>query len=230
MNDEFDLFARIPVRFERGKWVTRRGSALVAAHGTRAEFLISKDALPLLEGEPSREKESLRPFLSFGGKLLIALAVVDMERILPDLANKLVSPEEMKGKVAWEYVNSRPFTAAHFFPIVLGKPVLSQEADVPNFKGGLLLKTVGRTLSEIKPSEIQGMDGVGSRRAYSLNHALTILSEVYEVHRVSHTGNIFERIFYQEADGKWYPLEFLRHKYWDGPEKSLARAFWDRDA
>lgn len=45
----------------------------------------------------------------------------------------------------------------------------------------------------------------------SLNHAYTLLSERIELDRMSHTGNVYQLIFYKESDGKWYPLDKLRN-------------------
>ena len=45
----------------------------------------------------------------------------------------------------------------------------------------------------------------------SLNYAFTRLSEQYEPWRISHTGNIYDRIFYKENNEKWYPIDLLRN-------------------
>lgn len=45
----------------------------------------------------------------------------------------------------------------------------------------------------------------------SLNHAYTQLSELIEPERLSHTGNIYDLIFYKETNDKWYPLNKFRH-------------------
>lgn len=48
--------------------------------------------------------------------------------------------------------------------------------------------------------------------ASSLNHAYTLISEVFEPDCLSHTGNIFQRGYY--LDGKrWRPLSDLRSRY-----------------
>jgi len=45
----------------------------------------------------------------------------------------------------------------------------------------------------------------------SLNFAFTRLSEKYEPWRKAHTGNVYERIFYQEKNDRWYPLDVMRY-------------------
>lgn len=44
----------------------------------------------------------------------------------------------------------------------------------------------------------------------SLNHAYTLLSELIEPERLSHTGNIYDLIFYKEKNEQWFPLNRLR--------------------
>lgn len=46
--------------------------------------------------------------------------------------------------------------------------------------------------------------------ASSINNACTIISEAFEPKRKSHTGNVFEKCYYQEGDNIWYPLDYLR--------------------
>ena len=36
-------------------------------------------------------------------------------------------------------------------------------------------------------------------------HAFTLLSQMYEKHRISNTGNVYTRVFYQDRDQHWYP-------------------------
>lgn len=77
--------------------------------------------------------------------------------------------------------------------------------------------------------------------AGSLNHALTKLSERFETHRTSHTGNVFECVFYRRAleariappsqsdvltrrTHEWVPLEFLRREIEDTIELAVEQA------
>jgi hypothetical protein len=50
------------------------------------------------------------------------------------------------------------------------------------------------------------------REATSVNHAFTIASETYETKRLSHTGNVFERVFTEPTSGQWHTLGELRAK------------------
>ena len=64
----------------------------------------------------------------------------------------------------------------------------------------------------------------------SLNHAYTVLSELIEPQRSSHTGNVYTYVFYEESDGKWYPLRNLREKKHQKHQKhqKIAEKFWAR--
>lgn len=66
----------------------------------------------------------------------------------------------------------------------------------------------------------------GEQTAVSLNHAFTLLSERYEKHRLSHTGNVYERFFYEESDKRWYPLDDLRKGVLVGAERKLLSDAW----
>jgi hypothetical protein len=47
--------------------------------------------------------------------------------------------------------------------------------------------------------------------ARSLNHAFTLLSMKFETKRISHSGNVFARVYcYSEKRKEWHPLDELR--------------------
>jgi hypothetical protein len=65
--------------------------------------------------------------------------------------------------------------------------------------------------------------------ADSLNHAYTKLSERFERHRISHSGNVFEVVFYRRAlvasrTHVWEPLATLRQGVEDLIEQAVERA------
>ena len=54
---------------------------------------------------------------------------------------------------------------------------------------------------------------LNGRHAVSLNHGFTLLSERYETDRLSHTGNVFKRVFFfDEILQRWLPLEEQRSR------------------
>lgn len=51
---------------------------------------------------------------------------------------------------------------------------------------------------------------LGERRADSINHACTLLSEQFEPKRISHTTNVFHNVFIEEQSGRLLSLDRLR--------------------
>lgn len=47
------------------------------------------------------------------------------------------------------------------------------------------------------------------KTAVSINHAYSLISQAYEPHRVSHTGNVFAKVFFKKGEC-WRPLKDLR--------------------
>lgn len=100
------------------------------------------------------------------------------------------------------------------------------EAD--DSQGGLWLKVKGLARCELHGSTVKLPEGFDPVTAVSLNHAFTKLSECYEAHRLSHTGNVYERIFYQDRNGLWYPLDDLRRGVLVGAERALMVDVWQQ--
>jgi hypothetical protein len=60
----------------------------------------------------------------------------------------------------------------------------------------------------------------------SLNHAYTLISELIETNRQSHTGNIYKQVFYKESDEQWYPLDKLRNPNKLDIDTSIVSKLW----
>lgn len=69
-------------------------------------------------------------------------------------------------------------------------------------------------------------DGFREPVASRLNHAFTLLLPEYEIHRISNTGNVHTRVFYQDSDECWYPLDDLRHGVQAKVEWRLLNELW----
>lgn len=94
-------------------------------------------------------------------------------------------------------------------------------------QGGLWLKVKGLERCELSGSTVLMPNGFEPATAISLNHAFTLLSERYEKHRLSHTGNVYERFFYLDSDGNWYPLDDLRQGVLGDAERKLLASTWE---
>lgn len=210
MNDEFETFVRIPVHFENGAWVTETGRSLIAANGTTAEFVMPTGAVKKLWPERDICVLECAQFLNQGAALRIAIRVRHRDELKDALLKHLISPIDMMGRVEWGTVQGWHSTEAHFIEVVLGDPTTPQKEKFPDFSGGLMVKVRGTAIEEVIPSRFNLPEGISDKKPLSLNHAYTILSEIYEVHRASHTGSIYQTIFYQGADDCWYPLGLLK--------------------
>jgi hypothetical protein len=100
-----------------------------------------------------------------------------------------------------------------------------QQSLIPE-KGGLWLKLKGLEKCELVSSTVLMPDGFPEPTATSLNHAFTMLSREYEKHRISNTGNVYTRVFYQDRDDCWYPLDDLRRGVQAKVERTLLNELW----
>jgi len=58
---------------------------------------------------------------------------------------------------------------------------------------------------------------LNNQKANSLNHAYTLISQEFEKHRISHSGNVFKDIYYKkdekDKDDKWLPIDSFRDEF-----------------
>lgn len=127
--------------------------------------------------------------------------------------------------------SSVPAGTTRFERVTLGpcKPKSVQpELDGIRETGGVWLKLKGLERSELTCSTVIMSRGFEPAAATSLNHALTLLSQVYETHRISNTGNVYTRVFYQEKNDRWYPLNDLRTGVQAEGDRLLLSALWSQ--
>lgn len=210
MTKEFEKFVRIAVSFKNGAWVTSTGRRLTAVEGTSAELILPAEAGSKLWPEREVPARKLCQFLTPGASLMFALRVRQHESLTGTLLKHLISPHTMRGEVEWGSVKGWHSTEAHFIQITLGASTEKQRENAPGFMGGLLVEVRGNAIKVMDVSPFTLPEGVSDKKLLSLNHAFTILSEVYEIHRAAHTGNIYETVFYKGSDDRWYPLGHLR--------------------
>jgi len=56
------------------------------------------------------------------------------------------------------------------------------------------------------------MSTLKGAEALSVNHAYTLLSENFEKHRMTHTGNVFDQVYVQNKFQKWVQLKQFRDR------------------
>lgn len=128
-----------------------------------------------------------------------------------------------------------PIGTTHWERVQIGPPQKkkdTKQVDLVPETGGLWLKIKGLERCELSsstillPESFKRPDGISDRRVKSLNHAFTLLSQAYEQHRISNTGNVYTRVFYQDKDDCWYPLNDLRSGVQAKRERQLLYDAW----
>ncbi|WP_341667091.1 hypothetical protein [Alcaligenes sp. SDU_A2] len=133
------------------------------------------------------------------------------------------------GRWPKEDVYSLPLGTTRLERITLGPPKRNRVEGQPikdSERSGLWLKLKGLDRCELIGSTVLMPEGAAQSTATSLNHAFTLLSQQYETHRISNTGNVYSRVFYQERSGAWFPLNDLRMGVKVQGEKKLLDETW----
>jgi hypothetical protein len=197
--------------------------------GARCELIVSEHEISdpeLLEA--LRVKKAFK-ILDRGTKLLAMLSGSRSEQV-PSELRKWLLPDDFAYRhlgMWFERWDRRSFNR-NFVEIEIG-PADERQMKFPELEsGGLWLQVQGWRAVGLESSQIILPDCVPGGFATSLNHAYTLLSEVFEPWRISHTGNVYEQVLYQEGNGKWYPLYFLRDEKELEEGQSIAENHWSR--
>lgn len=122
-------------------------------------------------------------------------------------------------------VGTTRFERIHLGPLKKKLPE-DQTLDPQLTRGGLFLKLMGLERCELHGSTVLMPEGFSQPTATSLNHAFTLLSQAHEKHRISNTGNVYTRVFYEDRDKRWYPLDDLRMGVQAVGERHLLHGLW----
>ncbi len=209
----------LPVKMVNGQWEFLLGGAVPVKDGTVAELTVALDQITNADFAARVTVESTVKVLPAGSTLYVALS---------DRSSAMQSAKKFKDlAIDYEYF---PGDYARFIPITIGPPTEQQVRQRGLFdedkSGGLYLRQTGLDRTEILSSSIQMPVGFDPRFAQSLNHAFTLLSERYETHRLSHTGNVYTSLFYKESNDRWYPLDLLREGVRADAERQVIYAAW----
>lgn len=85
----------------------------------------------------------------------------------------------------------------------------------------LKIKFRGTKKPELMDCECR-IPSLSNIEAMSLNHAYTLISEKFETHRRTHTGNIYAEIYFLSSEEKLRPLDYLRSKFYRDFEYQLS--------
>lgn len=219
---------RVPVRFVDGIWECALGGAVPVKDGTEAELLVDRKFIGDKAFLEMMERKGRHKVFDEGASLLVCLTIKPESPISDTLRPLLKSYNSLRGTVATEFLDTwNPGTLA-FVEVHLGGPDDKQARLFETNRGGLWLITQGVEAVGLASTTILLPTAITDKPVASLNHAYTKLSETFETWRISHTGNIYTRVLYQERNGKWYPLDLLRNKALEKQEQEIAKGIWEK--
>lgn len=206
----------IPVKRVGDQWEFFYGGSVPVKDGAVGELVLSASQVTDKSFLKQLQQQALVKVLPEGTELWVALSDQTESKISAVQSELIDRSDFPAGTTRFESMFLGPvkknMTAGGLF----------EEAG----SGGLWLKVKGLDKTDLISSTIRMPAELGQKTAISLNHALTMLSERYETHRLSHTGNVYTRVFYQEGNGRWYPLADLREGVIANTERSLIADSW----
>ena len=218
---------RIPVRFVDGGWECAFGGAIPVWNDTVAELFVERTSISDIAFLERMVRKGMHKVLEEGTPLLVCLTIKPQYPPPGALGRLLKSYATLRGAIntsELDYWN--PSTLA-FVEVMLAGPDTKQARLFDTDKGGLWLITEGVEAVGLASTTISLPSEISVEPVSSLNHAYTKLSETFEIWRISHTGNIYTRVLYQERNGTWYPLDILRDKALEKQEQEIARSLWE---
>jgi hypothetical protein len=216
---------RIPVRFADGKWEFFFGGDIPAEEGAFGELLIAASRLKKGQFLDALIKDQVEPALQNGTELLFQVEVKPEARTtLPPRLWDLLLPIGGKDDIIADNQLLR------YTPGVsrVVKATLEAEPGAKAPLDQLCFVMRGAAIRGVTGAKVRLPEPLGSEKLMSLNHAMTFLSETFETHRISHTGNIYRSVFYQEGPGRWRPLQCLRDARSAAKEDEIAYGLWQR--
>ncbi len=204
----------LPVQRIHGHWEVLFGGDVPAREGSYAQLVIRAQSITDRKFRALLDQEIVVRVLEEGA--LLHVAISDHQGVFRDVEGR------HRIRVAPQYW---PGNSCGFAPVRIGPPARAS-MDIDPVRGGLWMRHIGLDRCELISSQILLPDRANNSHAVSLNHAFTQLSEQYETHRISHTGNVYERIFYEESSGEWYPLAQLRDGVRDRAERQVVAQAW----
>lgn len=213
---------RVPVRLVDGQWEYFYGWPVPVREGVVADLIVERSSITDPEFLKATRRREEHKLLDEGATLLVVLAAKDGADISDEHQNLFVRIDS--GSLSNEYFWTPRPAGTRFIGVQVGPPSAIFSRQRPGVGGGVWLQLEGVRPKGVVVSSVILPDLVSATPVDSLNHAFTKLSEVFEPWRKSHTGNIYTRVLYQEANGKWYPLQRLRSAAEATEEHALIKA------
>jgi hypothetical protein len=218
---------RIPVRFVDSLWECSLGGAVPVKEATEAELVVDRNSIWDRAFLELMERKARHKVLEEGTPLLVSLTVKHESPPPEKLKPLLKRYDDLPGRIGSEFLNTWSPGTLSFVEVNLAGPDRNQARLFDTDRGGLWLITQGVEAIGLASTTVRLPKEISADPVVSLNHAYTKLSEVFETSRISHTGNIYTRVLYQERNGKWYPLDLLRNKALDKQGLEIAKGLWE---
>jgi hypothetical protein len=210
---------RVPVKLVDGHWELLYGGAVKVRNGALGDLHIERSYFTDHQFlKALTEKRSVK-VLPQGTELRVALTI---KSGLSDEAVKKLVPH---GGTRHSHTVKLP-AESRFVSVWLDGPN-EHQARKGEREGGLMLCLEGMEARYLESGLVKLRAVAGLEATDSLNHAFTRLSEVFEPWRKAHTGNVYERVFYKEANDIWYPLDDLRRRELVSAERKIIQQLWD---
>jgi hypothetical protein len=217
---------RIAMKFTGGKWEIASGGQVPVYEGTKAEMIVPQKDITDPKFLNSMRQADLIQILPEGTTLYAYVVIKKENQPGEELMSKLVRWPAVRERVALKFLDNWSKGELCLFPVTLGPQNPKASSAQGSSAGGLWLRLRGRDVAGLVSSQIVLPSDVTTRKVYSLNTAFTRLSEIYEPWRDAHTGNVYERFLYEDADQKLYPLELFRDQALAQQEQKIAIDLW----
>jgi hypothetical protein len=209
---------RVPVKLVDGKWELLYGGPVKVKDGAVGELHLDRVHFTDKAFLNALTEKRKVPVLPSGTELRIALTIKsDLDqRLRPFLLDYASTPHDRTAKISAE---------TRFVSVRLVGPTQAQQRQKIE-AGGLWLCLEGMEPRGVESGMVDLPHTHELEAVDSLNYAFTRLSEVFEPWRKAHTGSIYERVFYQERNGRWYQIKDLRDRALASAERQLIKDLW----
>lgn len=215
MNNYWDSvdYVTLPVKLVDGSWELLYGGTTGIRNGTCGELRVTVTSI---------EDEVVRQRLT----QVVTVKVFDEDTELLVALRDREQPPSLSSRPVIDRADV-PMGCTRFESIRIGTGTPSTQR-IDSARGGLWIRQRGVDRTDLLCSGIRMPNGFDQAMANSLNHACTLLSEEYETHRISHTLNVYQHVFYRESGEteRWRPLEVLRNGNIADMERSIMVDAW----
>jgi hypothetical protein len=194
--DKFKKTVQIPVRVVKGRLQFFYGGDLPELKDdTVGDLIVPENAIIDKAKLQQISNEMIKELLPIDTNLMIQISAESVKKIGDTLRKYLC-----------HNLKTMPPLVNPFVEIYLKQP--------------LRIKLRGTKKGDLEPC-LCAIPSLNDLEATSINHAYTLVSEKFEMHRKSHTANVFDKVYFFDSNGFWKPLEVLRERVEGAYEEEL---------